>query len=136
MITLDLKVNNKLNKVKIKDEVLFNALLSKNTSLIKKLIKIEAPFYKISDAFFDIVNTYVDFTKDGISLYGGLIVRTNICRYAVLYLKESIIDEEYMIKLIDDYIHDIGDYMPKKIDIDKFSINKHTFLKTLKNTEE
>lgn len=133
MITLDLKINNTDGKVKLKDDVLFNAVLSKNPKLISKLIKSIHPLYKISDDFFEIVNTYIDFTQNGISLYSGLVVRTNLNDYAVLYLEDSEIDEEYLIKVLDEYIHDIGDYTPKEINVNKFEIDKSVFLSIIKN---
>lgn len=132
MVTIDLNLNSKLKKVSIKDDILFNALLSKNHKLIKKFIKSYNPLYKISDAFFEIVNNFVDFTDKGVSLYAGLIVRTGLCEYAVLYLENSTVDEEYMIKLIDEYINDVGDYRPKEVNINKFEIKRDTFLHTLK----
>lgn len=133
MITLELNIDKELSKVQIKDEILFNVLLSKNPKLIKKLIKSISPFYKISEAFFEIVNTYVDFTNEGVSIYTGLIVRTGLNKYAVLYLENTIIDEEYMLKLIDDYVREVGDYIPKEIDVDKFEISRRVFLSILKN---
>ncbi len=133
MITLDLNIDNKMQKVKIKDEILFNSLLVEHKELIISLIKVMCPSYDLHDAFFDIVNKFVDFTKEGISLYPGLIVRTSLNDYAVLYLEGIDIDEEYMISLINEYIHDIGDYDPKEININKFKNKKKTFLKTLKN---
>ena len=133
MITLDLNIDNKMQKVKIKDEILFNSLLVDHKELIKNLIKVMCPSYDLHEAFFDIVNKFVDFTKEGVSLYPGLIVRTSLNEYAVLYLEGVDIDEEYMIVLIKEYIHDIGDYDPKEININKFEIDKKTFLKTLKN---
>lgn len=133
MITIDLKIGKDLNTVKIKDEILFTALLSKNSVLIKRLIRSIHPFYKISDAFFDIVNTCVDFTDEGISIYTGLIVRTGIDSYAVLYLEGTPLDEEHLIKAIDDYIRDIGDHTPKEINVDKFEISKKVFLNIINN---
>ncbi len=133
MITLDLKVDNTKSKVKIKDEILFNAVLAKNPKLIKKLIKSIHPFYKIHKDFFEIVNTYVDFTKNGVSLYPGLIVRTGLIDYAVLYLEDVFVDEEYLIKVIDDYVKDFGYCHFKEININKFEINKKVFVSIIKN---
>lgn len=133
MITLDLKAKHIDGNVKIKDEVLFNAVLASNPELIKKLIKAIHPFYKIKKDFFEIVNTYVDFTQNGVSLYSGLVVRTGLRDYAVLYLEDVPIDEEYLIKVINDYIHDIGDFKTNEININKFEINKKIFLSIVKN---
>lgn len=133
MITLDLNVASGLNKVKVCDEVLLNALLSQHPFLIKKIIKTICPFYKISESFFEIVNNYVDFRENGVSIYIGLIVRCGLYDYALLYLDGSSIDEEYMLKSIDDYIREKGDYNPKEVNIDKFEIDKKLFLTVLKN---
>ncbi len=132
MITIDLKIKEKLDHVHIKDDVLFNAILSEHPTLIKKLIRSIDPFYKISRNFFEIVNNYVDFKSDGTSMYAGLIVRTGLTKYAVLYLGGSEIDEEYMIYLIDEYIHDLGDYIPKTVDIDRFEIDNKDFIAAIK----
>ncbi len=133
MITLDLKVDNVEGSIKIRDEVLFNAILAKNPEIIKKLIKVIHPLYKIKKDFFEIVNTYVDFTRNGVSLYSGLVVRTGLSDYAVLYLENVSIDEEYLIRIINDYIHDVGDINPKEININKFEIDKKIFLSIIKN---
>lgn len=133
MIMLDLKLGNTDGKVKIKDEVLFNAILSKNPKLIKKLIKSIHPLYKISDDFFEIVNTYVDFTRNGVSLYSGLVVRTGLIDYAVLYLENTTLDEEYLVEVVNDFINDTGDYTPTEININKFEINKKVFMSIIKN---
>lgn len=133
MINLDLNLRKTKQKIKIKDEVLFNALLSKNPKLIKKLIKSIRPFYKISDAFFEIVNTFVDFTLDGVSIYTGLIVRTGLDDYAVLHLEGVPLDEEMMLKIIDVYIKDTGDHTPIEINVNKFEINRKVFLSIMEN---
>lgn len=129
MIELDLKIDGNIKKVKVDENILFNAELIKRPELIKSLIKQVQRSYKISDSFFEILNSYVDFNSDGISLYSGLIVRTNIDSYAVLYLSGAELDEEYMLKIIYEYIYDINDYTPDEINIDKFEIDAKTFLK-------
>lgn len=135
MITIDLNIDKNLEKVHIKEDVLFNVVLSKNPRLIKKFIKSIHPLYKISDAFFSIVNNYVDFTKDGVSIYTGLIIRTGLDDYAVLYLEGTKIDEEHMLKSIDDYIKDIGDHIPREININQFVIKKNAFLAATKKIQ-
>ncbi len=132
MITIELNLDKKFEKVKVNDNVLFNALLGKNPKMIKKYIKSIHPLYKISDTFFEIINNFVDFDKSGVSLYAGLIVRTGLTDYTVLYLEGSSLDEEYMVKLIDDYIKDTMDYVPKEVNINKFEIKKELFLSTLR----
>lgn len=132
MITLDLNVKGKSGSWYIKDEILFNAILSKNTQLIKKFIKSIHPLYKITNTLFEIVNNYVDFSDECLSLYCGLIVRTGLRDYAVLYLEGTSIDEDYMINLIDEYIHDIGERIPKEVNVCKFEINKKAFLHATK----
>ena len=129
MIELDLNIDKKIKKVKVDENFLFNAELIKRPNLIKTLIKKVKYTYVINDNFFEILNNYVDFNKDGESIYSGLIVRTNIDSYAVLYLEGSTIDEEYMLKIIDEYIYDINDYTPEEINVDKFEIDPKLFLK-------
>lgn len=131
MITVNLKIENKIKKVNIYDEVLFNTLLANNLLLIKKLVKSVCPGYKINGPFFGIVNNFVDFSNQGVSLYAGLIVRTDLNEYVVLYLQDSILDEKYMLKLIDDYIKEIGDYRPTEVNVNKIEIKKEAFLKAL-----
>ena len=129
MIELDLKIDGNVKKVKVDENTLFNAELVKRPELIKSLIKQIKRTYKISESFFEVLNSYVDFNSDGTSLYAGLIVRTNIDSYAVLYLSGATLDEEYMIKIIYEYIYDINDYTPDEINIDKFEVDAKTFLK-------
>lgn len=133
MVTIDLKLNEHLEKVNIKDEILFNAVLCENPKLIKKIIKSIYPLYRISKAFFEIVNTFVDFTNDGDSLYIGLVVRTSLEDYAVLYLEDTQVNEELLIKVIEDYIHDKGDHQPREININKFEIKHKVFLTVIHN---
>ncbi len=132
MITIELNLNKNFDKVKLSDDILFNSLVSKNHKLIKKYIKSIAPLYKISDTFFEVVNNFVDFDNEGVSLYGGLIIRTGLEDYAILYLENANLDEEYMIKIIDDYIKDTMDYLPTAINVSKFEIKKEIFINTLK----
>ncbi len=132
MVTIELNLDKKFDKVKINDNILFNALLGKNHQLIKKYIKSISPFYKISDAFFEIVNNFVDFDNNGVSLYGGLIIRTGLSDYVILYLEGSTLDEEYMVKLIDDYIKDTLDYVPTDVNVNKFEVRRELFLNTLR----
>ncbi len=130
MITIDLNIKDKPGKWYLKDEVLFNAIINKNPELIKKFIKTIHPLYNITDSLFDIVNNYVDFSKEQTSLYCGLIVRTGLFEYAVLYLEGTTIDEDYMVSLIDEYIHDIGE-IPNEVNVSKFIIEKKAFLKAI-----
>ncbi len=133
MITIELNLTNKLDKVQVRDEIFLNSLLVNNHKLIKKYIKSIYPPYRISDAFFAIVNNFVDFDEKGISLYAGLIVRTGLKDFAVLYLENSTLDEEYMMKLIDEYIKNVGDFKGGSININKFEIKKETVTAALKN---
>ncbi len=132
MVTIELNLDKRFDKVKINDDILFNALLGKNHALIKKYIKFVSPFYKISDAFFEVVNNFVDFDDNGVSLYAGLIVRTGLSDYAILFLEGSTLDEEYMVKVIDDYIKDTMDYVPEEVNVNKFEVKREIFLSTLK----
>ena len=128
MLEIDIKIDEKTKKIKINKNVLFNSQLVSHPKLIKKLIKHVNRSYKISDDFFEIINNYIDYNKEGRLLYSGLIVRTGLDNYAVLYLKNTKIDEEYMIKIINDYIFDIADHIPSELIIDKFEIDVKTFL--------
>lgn len=130
MIKIDLKIKDRNDVLCIKDEVLFNALLSQKPDFIKKLLKTIAPFYKIKKTFFEIVNPFVDIDENGNSLYAGLIIRTDYDSYAVLYLENTTIDEEYMISLITNYIHDQGETHEAEIDINTFEVDKKSFLKS------
>jgi len=132
MVTIELNVDKRFDKVKINDNILFNALLGKNHQLIKKYIKSISPFYKISDAFFEVVNNFVDFDSNGVSLYGGLVIRTGLSDYVILYLEGSTLDEEYMVKVIDDYIKDTMDYVPEEVNVNKFEVRRELFLSTLR----
>lgn len=133
MITLDLNIDNTMKKVKIKEDVLFNAILSEHPEMIKKIIKTIYFSYDISDAFFTIVNSYIDFTNDGISIYPGLIVRTGLYDFAVLYLENTEIEEEYMVNLIKEFLHDAGHKKTIEANINKFEVDKKTFLNAAKN---
>lgn len=133
MISLELNINNEIKSVKIHEDVLFNALLIEHPASIKKIINSITCNYNISDDFFEIINKYIDITSEGVSLYPGLIVRTGLCDYAILYLETSKIDEEYMLKIINEYIYDVGDYKYKTININKFEVDKITFLEANKN---
>lgn len=129
MISLELNIDNKKRTITIHENLLFNTELINHPYLIKKLIKQIDKSYVIKESFFEILNNYVEIDENGVSLYGGLIVRTNIDNYAVLYLEKSNLDDDYIIKVINEYIFDIADHDPKEINIDKFEIDIKTFLK-------
>lgn len=132
MITIELNLKEQIKRISLKDEILFNALLSQNDEMIKRLIKSFSPLYKISDAFYDIVNRFVDVTDEGESLYAGLIVRTSFDEFVVLYLEDSIVDEDYLMRLIEEYIHDTGENVNRTVTINKMEIDKDVFLKAMK----
>lgn len=133
MITLEINLDKNLRKVQIKDAVLFNAILSRSDKLIKKIIKSVDSSYVINNSFFEIINNFIDFDDEGVSLYGGLIVRTSLEEYAVLFLEHSNLDEEYMLSLINQYIKDVGDHIPKEVNVYKFEVQKEVFLQVIKN---
>ncbi len=133
MITLNLKIHNDYKKVALKEELIFNAILSEHPKMIKSLIKSILPTYKINQSLFNIINQFIDFTDELISIYPGLIVRTGLTDFAVLFLEDTIINEEYMISLIQEYLYDVGNYSPKEVNINKFEVSKSTFLKATKN---
>lgn len=131
MITLDLNIKGSNDTWHVKDEILFNAIIGKDKDLIRKLIKSIHPLYRVKDNFFEVINNFVDFDSNNVSLYCGVIVRTNMFDYAVLYLEDTEIDEEYLISLIDEYIHDIGE-TPEEVNVTKFIIDRTSFLSSLK----
>lgn len=129
MISLIMKFGDDVREVKIKEEVLFNYILIKHQDKIKHLIKNMDKKYKISDSFFTVINKYVEFDKNNVSIYPGLIVRTNIDDYAILYLENVNIDLDYAKNLIIEYSKDQSDYNPKSININEFEITTKDFLK-------
>ncbi len=134
MITIDLNVGTNVRKFKIRDEILLNAVLSENEKIVRRIIKQIKPFYKIDKSFYEVVNSYVDFTSEGVSIYAGLIVRTGSKHYAVLYLEGSEPEEEYMLKLIDNFIRENdNDNNINEIDIDKFEVSREIFLMIMQN---
>ena len=130
MIALNLKINNEYKKVNIEENILFNAILSTNPKLIKKLIKTISPSYKINNTFFTIVNQYIEYTEEAKSIYCGLIVRTNAFEYAVLYLENYEVDEIRIMDLVKEFIYDTDDFKPTNITINKIEVDKRTFLAT------
>ena len=132
MITIELNLKNQTRKIELQDDVLFNALLSQNDNMIRKLIKMAHPLYKISDAFFDIVNRYVHVTDEGSTLYGGLIVRTGFDEFAVLYLENASLDDDYIVELVEGYLHDTGENISMTVNINKIEIDRLLFLRALK----
>ena len=133
MITLKLKIADKMQDVNIKEDVIFNAMLLEHKEVIKPLIKATIPTYRIKDQYFKIVNPFIDFKSDCTSLYPGFIVRTNLYDYAVLFLQGSILDEANIIEIIKEYIYDTTDSKPKEINVNLIEINKKTFLKVTRN---
>lgn len=133
MITLDIKIDEKLKSIKIKEDVLFNAILIDQPKSIKKIIKNINSTYKISNDFFEVLNKFIDFTDDGVSLYPGLIIRTGLYDYAILYLENAKLDEEYMLDIIREYIYDVGHHNYHTINLNKFEVDKTTFLECTKD---
>lgn len=136
MINLNIKINKKLQKVEIREEVLFNTFLYERLDTIKQLIKLIHPRYKIDPHQFKVINKFIELDSDLVSVYPGLIVKTKFDTYATLYLENTMVDEEYMISLIKDYIYDTQENIPKIVNIDKFEVTKEDFLKVIKNIEE
>lgn len=132
MITLELNLKKEKKKIMLKDEMLFNALLSQNTILIKKLIKEKYPPYDINDSYFDIVNRYVEIDETGLALYAGLIVRTSIDEFVVLFLENSNPDDDYIIKIVESYVANAKDGGSKTVVINKIEIDKNLFSKVMR----
>ncbi len=136
MINLNIKINDRIQKIEIKEDILFNTMLYEHLDTIKLLIKNICPTYKIDKYQFKVINKFIDFDEKLISVYPGLIVQTKVNTYAVLYLEDADIDEEYMIDIIKNYIHDTYENTPKPINIDKFEIAKKDFLRIVKDRDE
>ncbi len=128
--------NKKFELKNITKEILFNVIISKDLKIIKKIIKRIDPSYKISDEFLQIINNFVDIDKSGLASYPGLIVRTSIQDYAILYLEDSKLDEDYIVDLITEFIIDRDDYISKEFNITKFIVKKTTFLEIIKKYYE
>ena len=103
MITLEMNFKDETRKINLKEEILFNALLSKN-----------------------------DIKEDGSTLYGGLIVRTSFDTFAVLYLEDTEVDDDYIIKTIDEFIHDTGENIARTVTVNKIEITHSLFIKVTK----
>lgn len=130
---ITLKDNKSVNEIVIGKDIFFNCILLNNKTLIKKLIKKLNPTYKISKSFFTILNEFIDYEKNGNYKYPGLIVRTNLYNYTVLYLEGTLIDEEYMLSIITEYILDVNDYKPEEINVDLVEITEKEFISAYKN---
>ena len=132
MIMLELNMKNHTRKIMLKDEMLFNALLSQNTTLIKKLIKCKYPSYKIDETQFDVVNRYVEVAENGTALYAGLIIRTSLDEFVVLFLKESDPDDDYIVQILDEYTKDLDEKISDAITINKIEISKDLFFRAMR----
>ena len=125
-----------LKQVKINNDLLFNAFLVNNQEVIKDLIKKTYSRYKINDEFFFIINKFIDIDKNHNYIYPGLIVRTDVDRYIILYLENTKINEIYAMNIIHDYLKDINDIKIKDINITKFEISKELFFKYYSKNRE
>lgn len=128
--------NEKIELNSITKELLFNVIISKDLNIIKKIIKNIDSSYKINDEFLQIINGFIDLDKNGFIKYPGLIVRTSIQDYAVLYLEDTKLDEDYIIKLITEYIIDRDDFISKEFNITKFMVKKSSFINIIKKYYE
>ena len=125
-----------LKDIKINSDLLFNTILVNNERLIKDLIKKTYSRYIINNEFFFIINKYIDIDKNKNYKYPGLIIRTNIYEYAILFLEGTIINENLALNIIYDYINDVKDITPNDINITKFNIKKDLFLKLYSKNRE
>ena len=128
--------NEKIELKNITKELLFNVIISKDLNIIKKIIKNIDSSYKINDEFLQIINGFIDLDKNGFIKYPGLIVRTSIQDYAVLYLEDTKLDEDYIIKLITEYVIDRDDFISKEFNITKFMVKKSSFISIIKKYYE
>lgn len=128
--------NEKIELKSITKEILFNVIISKDLNVIKKIIKNIDSSYKINNEFLQIINGFIDLDKNGFIKYPGLIVRTSIQDYAVLYLEDTKLDEDYIIKLITEYVIDRDDFISKEFNITKFMVKKSLFINIIKKYYE
>ena len=128
--------NEKIELKNITKELLFNVIISKDLNIIKKIIKNIDSSYKINNEFLQIINGYIDLDKNGFIKYPGLIIRTSIQDYAVLYLEDTKLDEDYIIKLITEYVIDRDDFISKEFNITKFMVKKSSFISIIKKYYE
>ena len=128
--------NEKIELKSITKELLFNVIISKDLNIIKKIIKNIDSSYKINNEFLQIINGFIDLDKNGFIKYPGLIIRTSIQDYAVLYLEDTKLDEDYIIKLITEYVIDRDDFISKEFNITKFMIKKSSFINIIKKYYE
>ena len=128
--------NEKIELKNITKELLFNVIISKDLNIIKKIIKNIDSSYKINNEFLQIINGFIDLDKNGFIKYPGLIVRTSIQDYAVLYLEDTKLDEDYIIKLITEYVIDRDDFISKEFNITKFMVKKSSFINIIKKYYE
>lgn len=125
-----------LKDIKINSDLIFNTILVNNEALIKNLIKKTYSKYVINNEFFFVINKYIDIDKNKDYRYPGLIIRTNIYEYAILFLEGTNIDENLALNIIYDYINDVKDITPNDINITKFNIKKDLFLKLYSKNRE
>ena len=118
-----------LKDIKINSDLLFNTILVSHEEMIKDLIKKTYSKYNINHSFFFVINKYIDIDKNKNYKYPGLIIRTNVYEYAILFLEDSTINENLALNIIYEYINDVKDIKPSDINITKFSIKKDLFLK-------
>ena len=128
--------NEKIELKNITKELLFNVIISKDLNIIKKIIKNIDSSYKINNEFLQIINGFIDLDKNGFIKYPGLIIRTSIQDYAVLYLEDTKLDEDYIIKLITEYVIDRDDFISKEFNITKFMVKKSSFINIIKKYYE
>lgn len=132
MISIEVKTKNSTKRIELSNGILFNSLLCQNEVLVRKLIKEVHPFYKINKTFFEIINKFVDLNEEGRDIYGGLIVRTGFSDFAVLYLENTAVDDDYIVKIIGEYIRDIGENVERTIIINKMELRLSSLLRIFK----
>lgn len=133
MIILKVKVGEEYRNIKVNDDIIFNSMLSSHPDIIKKLIRSVCPTYKINKSFFTIINQYVELDSNDTTIYTGLIVRTNLFEYAVLYLEGNKVDDIRIMDLIKEFIYDVDDVKPENVNINKMEIDRRTFLLATRN---
>lgn len=132
MITFKIKCNDEYKNICISEDWLFNSFLIDNEQLINRIIKNILPTFKIKKQYFTILNKYIDFDGEN-AIYPGLIVRTGLTDFVILYLEKSEIDEEYTLKIIMDFLYDTEVTASREININKIEVDKKSLINATKN---
>ena len=62
-------------------------------------------------------------------MYAGLIIRTSLEEFVVLFLKDSDPDDDYIVQILDEYTKDLDEKISDAITINKIEISKDLFFR-------